>query len=56
MSTTRSLEEERYPSKQTYVAAVKRAADDLVAERFLLKRAAERLIAEAEKDGIRKEP
>ena len=28
--------EERYPSKEVYLAAFKRAADDLVAKRFLL--------------------
>lgn len=48
--------EERYPDKQAYVAAVKRAAADLVEQRFLLQEDADRLVAEAERDGIRSGP
>ena len=48
--------EERYPTKEAYVAAVKKAADDLVAQRFLLPDDAIRLVSEAERDGIRSAP
>jgi Alpha/beta hydrolase domain len=48
--------EERYPTKESYVAAVKKAAGDLVAQRFLLPDDAMRLVAEAERDGIRSAP
>ena len=48
--------EERYPTKEAYVAAVKKAAEALVAQRFLLKPDAELLVAEAERDGIRLAP
>jgi hypothetical protein len=48
--------EERYPSREAYVAAFKKAADDLVAQRFLLPDDAVRLISQAEKDGIRSAP
>jgi hypothetical protein len=48
--------EERYPNKEAYVAAFKKAAADLVAQRFLLPDDAARLISQAEKDGIRTAP
>jgi hypothetical protein len=48
--------EERYPSKEMYVAAVRTAADGLVAKRYLLAEDATRLVAEAERDGIRAAP
>ena len=48
--------EERYPTKVAYVAAFKKAANDLVAQRFLLADDATRLILEAERDGIRSAP
>jgi hypothetical protein len=48
--------EERYPTKEAYVAALKKAADDLVAQRFLLPDDAIRLVTEAERDGIRSAP
>ncbi len=48
--------EERYPDKQAYVAAVERAAGELVGQRFLLREDADRLVAEAERDGIRTGP
>jgi hypothetical protein len=48
--------EERYPTKQAYVAAFRKAADDLVAQRFLLPDDAIRLVAEAERDGVRSAP
>ena len=48
--------EERYPTKEAYVAAFRKAADDLVAQRFLLPDDAIRLLAEAERDGVRSAP
>jgi hypothetical protein len=48
--------EERYPSKDAYVAAVKAAADGLVARRYLLAEDAMRLISQAEREGIRSAP
>jgi alpha/beta hydrolase family protein len=48
--------EERYPTKQAYVAAFRKAADDLVAQRFLLPDDAIRLVSQAEQDGIRSAP
>ena len=47
--------EERYASKQAYVAASKKAADDLAAQRFLLVDDAALLVSQAERDGIRSE-
>jgi hypothetical protein len=48
--------EERYPTKEAYVAAFKKAADDLVARRFLLREDAARLVAQAESEGVRLAP
>jgi len=48
--------EERYPSKDAYVAAIKQAADDLVGKRYLLPADAERLVSQAEREGIRSAP
>ncbi len=48
--------EERYPSKEAYVAAIRKAAADLVAERFLLPEDAARLGQVAEVNGIRRSP
>src|SRR5262245_15299980 len=48
--------EERYPSRETYVAAIRKAGDDLVSKRYLLAEDAARLLAEAERDGIRAAP
>jgi Alpha/beta hydrolase domain len=48
--------EERYPSKEVYLAAFRKAADDLVAERHLLPEDAELLIERAESEGIRTGP
>jgi hypothetical protein len=48
--------EERYPSKDVYVAAFKKAADDLVAQRYLLPEDAKLLIGRAESEGIRTAP
>ena len=48
--------EERYPSREAYVEAVRRAAQDLVARRHLLAQDAERLIAEAARDGWTQRP
>jgi hypothetical protein len=47
----RSLEE-RYGSHKAYVEAVQAAAEKAVAERFLLRADADRLIAEASASGI----
>jgi hypothetical protein len=48
--------EERYPTKDAYVVAVKQAAAQLVASRYLLQEDANSLIATAERDGIRQAP
>jgi Alpha/beta hydrolase domain len=48
--------EERYPTKEAYVAAVRKAADTLVGERMLLPEDASRLVSEAEAKGVRTGP
>jgi hypothetical protein len=48
--------EERYPDTETYVAAVRSAADKLVSARLLLPEVAKRLVGEAEGQGIRLAP
>jgi hypothetical protein len=48
--------EERYPTKEAYVAAMKKAADALVDKRYLLAEDAARLVAQAEREGIRSAP
>jgi hypothetical protein len=48
--------EERYPTRETYVAAVKKAAEGLIAKRYLLPEDAALLISQAERDGIRSAP
>ena len=48
--------EERYPSKDAYVVAVRKAADKLVSARLLLHEDAKRLVGEAESEGIRLAP
>jgi len=48
--------EERYATKEVYVAAIKKAADALVASRYLLPEDAVRLVSQAERDGIRTAP
>ena len=48
--------EERYPSREVYVDAVRKAVADLVSKRHLLPEDGRRLIAEAERDGVRKAP
>jgi Alpha/beta hydrolase domain len=48
--------EERYPSKDVYVAAFRKAADDLVAQRYLLPEDAKLLIGRAESEGVRAGP
>jgi Alpha/beta hydrolase domain len=48
--------EERYSTKEVYVAAIKKAADALFAGRYLLPEDAVRLISQAERDGIRTAP
>ena len=48
--------EERYPTKDAYLAAFKKAASDLVAQRFLLPGDADLLVKTAESEGIRNAP
>ena len=48
--------EERYPTKDAYVAAVRDASDKLVAARMMLAEDRARLIAEAEVNGVRNGP
>jgi Alpha/beta hydrolase domain len=48
--------EERYPSKEVYLAAFRKAADDLVAQRYLLPDDAKLLVGRAESEGIRAAP
>ncbi len=48
--------EERYPTKDAYVASVKSASDKLVAQRMMLAADAARVVAEAEADGVRSGP
>ena len=48
--------EERYPTREAYAAAFKKAAADLVAKRFLLREDAARLVAQAGSEGIRLAP
>ena len=48
--------EERYPSKGAYVAAVRAAASELIAERMLLPQDAAALVNQAEGEGIRLGP
>lgn len=48
--------EERYPSKEAYVAAVRKAADALVAQHMMLADDAKRVIGEAETGGVRAAP
>jgi len=48
--------EERYPTKDAYVAKVKQEAAELVSQRLLLPTDAVRLVGEAEQGGIRRGP
>jgi hypothetical protein len=48
--------EERYPTKDAYVAAVRKAADTLMSQRMLLPEDAHRLVGKAEAKGIRTGP
>jgi hypothetical protein len=48
--------EERYPTKEAYLAAFKKAASDLVAKRFLLLEDADSLVKTAESQGVRNAP
>jgi len=48
--------EERYPTGEAYLAAVRRAADALVGQRFLLAEDAAMLVTTAEREGIRSAP
>jgi len=47
--------EERYPDTESYVSAVRKASDNLVAKRLLLPQDAQRLVSEAER-GVRAAP
>jgi hypothetical protein len=53
---TRKSLEERYPNKEAYVAEVKKAAESLVKQRYLLPEDAATLIKQAEDNGIRQAP
>ncbi|MGD0720010.1 MAG: alpha/beta hydrolase domain-containing protein [Roseiarcus sp.] len=48
--------EERYPTKEIYLAAFRKAAESLVAQRYLLPEDASLLIDRAEREGIRTAP
>ena len=48
--------EERYPTKEAYLTAFKKGADDLVAKRYLLPDDAALLVKRAESEGIRSAP
>jgi hypothetical protein len=48
--------EERYPTKDAYPSAFRKAADDLVARRFLLPDDADSLVKTAESEGVRNAP
>jgi Alpha/beta hydrolase domain len=48
--------EERYPTKDVYLAAFRKAADDLVAKRFLLPDDADALVKSAMTEGVRNAP
>ena len=48
--------EERYPSKEAYVAAVRQGGERLVAQRLMLPEDARRVTAEAEAKGVRSGP
>jgi hypothetical protein len=48
--------EERYPTKEAYLAAFRKAATDLAAQRFLLPEDADSLIKTAESEGVRNAP
>jgi Alpha/beta hydrolase domain len=48
--------EERYPTKDAYLSAFKKAASDLVAQRFLLPDDADSLVKTAESEGVRNAP
>ena len=48
--------EERYPTKDAYVAAIRQAGTNLVAQRMMLPEDVTRLVAEAERDGVRAGP
>jgi hypothetical protein len=48
--------EERYPTKDAYPSAFRKAANDLVAHRFLLSDDADSLVKTAESEGVRNAP
>jgi hypothetical protein len=56
MGDPRRSIEERYPSKENYVAAIRTAATNLVSARLLLSEDSKRLVGEAEREGIRLVP
>ena len=48
--------EERYPTKEAYAAAMRRATSSLVSQRLLLSPDAEQLMQQAESEGVRLTP
>lgn len=48
--------QERYPTKEAYVAAVRRAGEQLATQRLMLAEDVQRLVAEAERNGVRSGP
>jgi hypothetical protein len=48
--------EERYPTRDAYVAALRQATERLVAQRLLLRDDAAQIMAAAERDGVRQGP
>jgi Alpha/beta hydrolase domain len=48
--------EERYPTKDAYLSAFRKAANDLVTQRFLLPDDADSLVKSAEAEGVRSAP
>lgn len=48
--------QERYPTREAYVAAIRKAAADLVSKRHLLPEDAQRLVSEAERSGWSNRP
>ena len=48
--------EERYPTNEAYLSTFKKAASDLVAQRFLLPDDADSLVQAAESEGVRNAP
>ena len=56
LGDTRLSIEERYPTKDSYVSAFKASVEKLTKDGFLLQQDADRLVKEAELNGIRRQP